>query len=122
VRSGSDTDSNDHPKPSQLVQRVHQLWLATIRLTHELQLIRLRYPVTYTTPSPAVVRAEATIMICPIKAKLAVSFDLTLETLARWPTSTEAIAVGVEVKYSRANVKAECVSIATAGSIPTTDG
>ena len=48
-------------------------------------------------------------MICPIKAKLIVSFDLTLETLARWPDSTEAIAVDVEVKYSRGDVKAECV-------------
>lgn len=103
------SDADNHTMLFQLVQRVHQLWLATIRLTHEIQLIRLRYPVAYTSPSPAVVRAQAIIMVCPIKAKLVASFDLTLDTLARWPTSTDAIAVAVEVKYSRADVKAECV-------------
>lgn len=97
------------PPALQLVQKVHQLWLATVQLTHELHLIRLRYPVSYSSSAPPVVRASATVMICPIKAKFVVSFDLTADVLARWPASTAAIAVGVDVQYSRADVKAECV-------------
>lgn len=94
---------------SQLVQRVYFLWLATIRISHELHLIRLRYPVTYSTPSGSVVRATAPVIICPIKSKFEVSFDFDVETLASWPSSTDKLGVQVDIKYSKSDIKAECV-------------
>ncbi len=70
----------------QAFYRVGRVWSTVQRLLAELDLVNLRYPVSYTASEDSV-SAVATLVMPRTKSKILVTFEVPLEGVAMWPAS-----------------------------------
>lgn len=96
---------NGSQADDQVVQRVGALWTSAQRLRAELDLVSQQYPTRYSTngskdkDKEVEMVVSTTILLTPIRAKVALVFRIGVDVLDTFPGGLTEIEIDVKVVY-----------------------